>query len=232
MKSIGLLVAAIVILSAQSPAPAPVRHLVYQFGFNTPVASSGQGTGTTTIDILGPAADGGVMISGTDQWWNTVRPRAANTCEVYPNGGVSCLQAPYALSPIQLTLFPLLGRSYFKGLGAGATASWTRSYPVKAAILPGASGFAGQLSTWNCAYNMQGKGPIHNAAPLVLILAQGTLDQTGGRYLKATSKQRIVYDPVRKVPAIVRDERTHLPQRSVYNNDVVEAKLIKDSGNR
>ena len=173
MKSIGLLLAALVALSAQTPAPMPVRHLVYQFGYNTPVASSGQGTGTTTIDILGSAKDGGVMVSGSDHWWNTVRPRATNTCEVYPNGSVSCLQSPYALSPMQLTLFPLLGRNYFKGLGSAATSSLKRSYQVKAAIVPGASGFAGQLSTWNCAFNLQGKGPIHNAAPLVLILSAG-----------------------------------------------------------
>src|SRR6202042_1387834 len=113
-----------------------------------PVASSGQGTGTTTIDIMGSAKDGGVMISGTDSWWNTARPRATNTCEVYPNGGVSCLERPYALSPIQLTLFPLLGRNYFKALSAGGKPNWTRSYEVKAAIVPGASGFAGQLYTW------------------------------------------------------------------------------------
>ncbi len=232
MKNIGLLLAVLVALSAQAPAPAPVRHLVYQFGYNTPVASSGQGTGTTTINILGPAKDGGVMVSGTDRWWNTVRPRATNTCEVYPNGSVSCLQSSYALSPMQLTLFPLLGRNYFKGFGAAATSSLKRTYQVKAAILPGASGFAGQLTTWNCAYSLEGKGPIHNAAPLVLILSEGSLDQEGGRYLKATSKQRIVYDPVRKVPAIVRDTRTHLPQRNVYNNDVVEVKLTQDSGNR
>lgn len=211
-------------------APQHARHLVYQFGYNTPVASQGQGTGTTAVDIVGPAADGGVTISATDSWWNTARPRATNTCEVYADGGVSCLARPYALSPIQLTLFPLLGRSYFKALSAGNKSSWTREYSVKAAILPGASGFAGQLSTWKCTFALHGQGPVKGAAPLLLILASGTLTQQGGRYLSATSKQRIVYDPRAKIPAIVRDTRTHLPQHNVYNNDVVEVKLIKDSG--
>lgn len=229
MKSIGLLLAALLGLSGQAPAPAPARHLVYEFGYNTKVASSGQGTGTITVDISAPVADGGVMVTGTDSWWNTVRPRATNTCEVYPNGNVFCTQSPYALSPIQLTLFPLLARNYFKRLAANGKSSWERSYQVKAAIFPGASGFAGQLSTWSCVYNLHGQGPIANAGPLVLITAEGTLDQQGGRYLKATSKQRIVYDPVRKVPAIVSDLRTHVPQRSVYSNDSIELKLIKDS---
>ncbi len=229
MKTIGLLLAAFVGLSVQTPASASAHghQLVYEFGYNTKVAGSGNGTGTTTVEFLGAAADGGVMVSGTDSWWNSVRPRATNTCELYPSGGVSCTQMPYALSPIQLTLFPLLARSYFHGLSADGKSSWNRSFPVKAAILPGASGFAGQLTTWNFAYALHGKGPIANAGALVLVVADGTLNQQGGRYLKATSKQRIVYDPVRKLPAIVRDVRTQVPQRSIYSTDWVELKLTK-----
>ena len=82
--------------SAQAQPPL-IRHLVYQFGFNTKAASAGTGTGTTTVDIYGPTADGGLLISGQDFWWNTVRPRATNTCEVYPNGSVDCKDAPYAI---------------------------------------------------------------------------------------------------------------------------------------
>jgi hypothetical protein len=231
MKTLGLLAAVLLALSAQTPTAtsAPMRHLVYEFGFNTKVASSGNGTGTETIDIVGPAKDGGVIVTGTDSWWNTVRPRATNTCELYAGGGVSCTQPPYALSPIQVTIFPLLAHGYFKGLSSAATSAWKRSYQVKAAIVPGASGFAGQLGTWNCTYSIQGKGPIANAAPMVLVQAQGTLEQQGGRYLKASSKQRIAYDPVAQLPVIVSDTRTHLPMKSVYSNDLVELKLMKDS---
>jgi hypothetical protein len=232
VKSTGLLLAALFVLSGQTSAQAPpvyARHLVYQFGYNTAVANSGQGTGTTTIDISGPAADGGMMIRGADHWWNTVRSRATNSCEVHPNGNVSCSQAPYAISPIQVTIFPLLAADYFKGLNAAATTSWKRRYQLYAAIIPGASGFAGQPTTWHCSYNLQGKGPIKGAAPLVLIETEGSLNQQGGTFLKATSKQRIVYDPVAKLPAIVRDVRTHIPMRSVYSNDLIELKLTKDS---
>lgn len=231
MKTLGPLVAAFFILSGQtSPmAAAPLtRHLVYQFGYNTAAASSGNGTGTTTIDIA-PAKDGGVMISGTDHWWNTVRPRATNTCELYPNGNVKCAQAPYSISPIQFTIFPLLAHDYFKKLDSAATSSWSHSFEFYGAIIPGASGFAGQPYTWKCSYNFHGKGPIKNAGHLVLIEAQGTLNQQGGTYLKATSKERIVYDPIAKITAIVRDVRTHIPMRSVYSNDLIELKLTKDS---
>ena len=43
------------------------------------------------------------------------------------------------------------------------------------------------------------------------------------------SKQRIAYDPVANVPAFVSEERTHFPQTNVYNNDLIEVKLIKVS---
>jgi hypothetical protein len=130
---------------------------------------------------------------------------------------------------MQLTLFPLLARNFFKGLSPGGKSSWERNYHVSAAIVAGAAGFAGQPSTWNCDFALQGKGPVANAAPLILITAAGTLNQQSGRSLKATSKQSIVYDPAAKVPAIVRDIRTHIPMRSVYSNDSIELKLLKDS---
>jgi hypothetical protein len=231
VRKIAMLLAAVVLLSGQSPPPtAVIRHLVYQFGYNTPVASSGNGTGTTAIDIGGPAPDGGLLVSGTDHWWNTVRARATNTCELYKDGDVKCVQAPNAISPIQVTIFPMLARSYFHGLNAGATSEWSHAYHIFAAILPGASGFAAQPETWNCSYDLQGKGPIKGAGPLVLIEGSGTLAQQGGKYLKGTSKVRIVYDPVAKIPGIVRDVRTHIPYRSAYSNDLIELKLTQDSG--
>jgi hypothetical protein len=74
-----------------------------------------------------------------------------------------------------------------------------------------------------------GKGPIPNAGATILIESSGKLNQQGGRYLMATSKQRIAYDTTARIPVVVSDVRTHLPQRSVYSNDTVELKLTKDS---
>jgi hypothetical protein len=224
MRSIALSIAVLIALSAQTPAQ-PERHLVYEFGFNTKVASSGNGTGTTTI-VITPANDGGVMISGTDYWWNTARARATNTCEVYPGGAVTCQKPAYAISPIQFTLFPLLARNYFHPLSTGGGhANWSRTYDVKAAILPGASGVLSQLTSFKCAYTLQGQGKIANGGGAILVQATGKLTQQGGRYLTASSKQRIAYDPVADIPTVVSDVRTHLPMRSVYSNDLVELKL-------
>lgn len=230
MRSTALVIALLVALSGQMPATHSQRHIVYEFGFNTKVASSGNGTGTTTIDIMGPANDGGVMISGTDSWWNTARPRATNTCEVYPDGGVSCQKPAYAISPIQFTLFPLLGRNYFHPLSTGGGhANWSRTYQVEAAILPGASGVMSQLTTFKSVYTLNGKGKIAHAGGAILVEATGKITQQGGRYLTASSKQRIAYDPAAGIPVVVSDVRTHLPMRSVYSNDLVELKLKSDS---
>jgi len=231
VKTYALLLLSVLVLSGQAASPpASVRHLVYRFGYNTAVANSGQGTGTTTVDISGPAQDGGVMISGQDFWWNTVRPRATNTCEVYPSGRVNCAQVPHAISPMQLTLFPLLGRHFFNSLNARGTSSWTHTYTVFAAVLPGAAtGFASTPYTWKCTYTLHGKGPIANAGGAILVETNGKLAEQGGRYWQASSKQRIAYDPAALIPVVVRDTRTHLPMRSVYSNDLIELKLEKDS---
>jgi hypothetical protein len=231
VKAFSLLLAVVFGLGVQASALAagPGRHLVYEFGYNTRAAKQGTGTGTETVDIGARADDGGVMITGTDSWWNTVRPRATNTCELYPSGKVACMQRPYALSPIQLTIFPLLARDYFKPLViSGSHATWPLTYTINAAVIPGASGFMGQPYVWNAAYEAKGEGPIKGAAPTILVVNNGKLTQQGGRYLSANDKMRIAYDPNVRLPVYVFDVRAHLPQTSVYNTDTVELKLVKN----
>ncbi|MGZ3498197.1 MAG: hypothetical protein ACXVAK_11625 [Vulcanimicrobiaceae bacterium] len=205
-----------------------VRHLVYRFGYNTKATNEGTGTGTTTIDIVGLANDGGLTVTATDDWWNTVKPRQTYTCEVYPNGGVTCAQPPYALSPIQLAVVPLLGQSYFTALSAGSNSSWKQTYNVRATFLPAAStGFAGQVYTWNCAYTLNGKGTIPNGAPLILIHSDGAMKQQGGRYITVNQKANIAFDPRIQMPVFVDEELTFVPRLSI-NRYTVQLKLIKD----
>lgn len=217
--------------AAEAPAGAAglpaVRHLVYRFGYNTKATDQGTGTGTTTIDIGGLAQDGGMNVTATDNWWNTVNPRQSYTCEVYPDGGVTCAQAPFALSPIQVAVMPLLGQNYFTALSAGMTSAWKQSYNVKATFAPAASsGFMGQVYTWNCAYSLTGKGAVPNAAPLILVHSDGAMKQQGGRYIIVNQKANIAYDPRIKIPVVVDEELTFVPRLSV-NRYTVQLRLIK-----
>jgi hypothetical protein len=204
--------------SAPGAAPA-IAHADYRFGYDTAAAQSGPGTGTMNVDI-GPAMpDGGVTISATDDWWNSVRPRATNSCEVYPNGNVTCLQRPYDLSPMQLVLFPMLGSNYFHGLSDAGNGTWTQSYRVS----------RGDIYLWDCVFKMRGLGLVKGANSLFGIDVLGSASQIGGHYRGGDFQQHIYYDREVGLPAIVEDEHARLPQTNVYNTDYVELRLIRAS---
>jgi hypothetical protein len=216
-------------LLAAADLPA-VRHFVYQFGYNTAAASHGGDTGTTTIDIVGLDDDGGMTVTATDQWWNSRHPKQTFTCEVYKDGGVKCPKAPYALSPIQVAVIPLLGQNYFAALSNGATSSWTQSYSIRATFAPGAGEpFFGQVNTWNCSYKMTGTGTVtKNGASLNAVQSVGTMKEQGGRYITIGQKADILFSPSLKMPAFVR-ENVNLgqsPSVSTPGQYNVELKLI------
>lgn len=241
MKIFVLFAALVLGLSGQTPAPQPpgnpasaaqlpsLRHLVYQFGYNTKAADNGTGTGTMTIDIPGTGNDGGMIVKATDDWWNTVRPRETNTCEVYQNGNVMCSQPAFALSPIQAVLVPLLAQNYFGALSSNPNAAWTQAYTMHATFFPSATvGFAGQVYTWNCSDALTGKGVIPNGAPILLIQSNGTMTQKGGRDMTVNQKTNIAFDPRISMPVYLYQRIHVLPQRTV-NDYFVELKLVKDS---
>jgi hypothetical protein len=205
-----------------------VRHLVYQFGYNTKATKSGNGTGTTTVDIVGLASDGGLTVKATDNWWMAYQPKQSSTCEVYANGGVTCPKAPYSLTLIQVTILPLLGQQYFAALSGGPTSSWKQSYNVKATFAPGAAGmgFAGQVYTWNGAYTLTGKGVSPQQPPLILIHSDGSMKQQGGRYITANQQANILFDPRIHMPVYVDEIMRFVPQMSV-NSYTIEMKLIQ-----
>ena len=235
MKTAMLLRSAVAVLCAftlLSAAPPPagsmrsVHHLVYRFGYNGPADDQGKQTGTTTVDITGPASDGGMTVSMLDEWWHAARPRQQYTCEVYPNGGVKCAQPPYAISPIQVTLLPLLAHSYFSALAGNPNANWTMNYTVRATFLPGASGgFAGQVYTWKCAYTLTGKGVIPNDAPIILTHREGQMVQQGGTGIKVNQKTKIAFDPRIHAPIVVGEEVTFIPQTTT-NRYIINLRLI------
>lgn len=214
--------------AAATPATAAgpaVRHLVYRFGYNEKAMDQGPGTGNTTIDIVGPANDGGMTVTATDDWWNSVKPRQSYTCEVYPNGGVTCAQPPYAVSPIQIAILPMLGQGYFTALSSGPSANWKQSYNVRATFFPSAAvGFAGQVYTWNCAYTLTGKGTMPNDAPLILVRSEGSMKQQGGRQITVNQTANMAYDPRINVPVFIDEAISFVPRLSV-NQYTVQLRL-------
>ena len=216
--------------AAHAPAATSttLRHLVYRFGYNGPAADQGNQTGTTTVDVVGPASDGGVNVSMLDEWWHQARPRQQYTCELYPNASVKCPTAPFAISPIQVTILPLLARSYFSALANNPNANWNVNYTVRATFLPQASGgFAGQVYTWNCAYSLAGQGTVPNDAPILLIQRDGTMTQQGGRLVKLGSKGKVAYDPRIHVPIVVGEEITVITPKVTTNRYVINLRLIQ-----
>ena len=159
-------------------------------------------------------------MKATDDWWNTVRPRQTYTCEVYPNGGVTCAQPPNAISAVQIAVAPLLGQHYFSALSAGADSTWQQKYNVRATFFPSASsGFAGQVYTWNCAYTLTGKGMVPNNNHQVNVIhSTGAMKQQGGRYITVNQKANLLFDPKLGTPVYV-DEEIHL--RSTLNRQQV-----------
>jgi hypothetical protein len=216
--------------AAATPAAAgvpAVRHLVYRFGYNTKATSEGNNTGTTTIDIGGLASDGGLMVTATDSWWNTVHPKQSSTCEVYANGGVTCAKPPYSLTVMQQAVLPPLGQNYFSALSAGLTSSWKQDYNVRATFAPGVgTGFAGQVYTWNCAFSLEGKGTIPEQPPLILINTTGSLKQQGGRYTTLSQKGSYLFDPRIKTAVYVNEVLRVVPQQTT-NSYSIEMKLIR-----
>jgi hypothetical protein len=220
-------VALVSALHAPAATSTSLAHLVYRFGYNGPADDQGKQTGTTTVDVVGPASDGGVNVSMLDEWWHQSRPRQQYTCELYPTGTVKCATAPFAISPIQVTLLPLLARSYFSALASNPNANWNMNYTVRATFLPQASGgFAGQVYTWNCAYSLTGQGTVPNDAPILLIHREGTMTQQGGPLLKVNSKTKIAYDPRIHVPIVVGEEITIVPRAST-NHYIVNLRLTQ-----
>ena len=77
-------------------------------------------------------------------------------------------------------LVSVISAQVFSGFASHGTSTWTNDTEIKAAIVPGATGFAGMVTTWKSVFTLTGKGPIADSSPpLVLIEQKGTLEQQG-----------------------------------------------------
>src|SRR5262249_19779951 len=160
-------------------------------------ADSGPYTGTLKIDLQPPATDGSIAVAATEMWWNTLRPTATDDCAIFPNGAISCLERPYSLSPMDLTVFPLLATNYFNGLTLGKS-SWPTSFQLTKGI-----------SLWDCA-TMSDQGIVPGTS-LRLVVGTGTITPHGNHYTEEAVQvtTRIAYDPVARLPVLVNQEMLH-----------------------
>ena len=83
MKSLGLLLAAMLAFSGQTPAAAP-RHLEYAFSVSPTVGDAG-GSGTLSVDVLDQAS-GVVSVHASQLWTNGVRAQQIADCDVVCQG--------------------------------------------------------------------------------------------------------------------------------------------------
>jgi hypothetical protein len=202
-----------------------VRHLEYAFNpypvsrytDNGSVGTiEGPGTGTMSVDIQGPASDGGLVISATESWYNSIRPRQTHTCEVYSNGGLSCDYIP-APSASELVLLPLLARDYFSG--AGGSAAWQQSYKLS---------FGGGYVVTAVTNDLHVTG-TSDGGRIVNVAVNGTLTQLDRRYFKASEVGTVAFDTKSSVPVTVHVVRQWVPSDSAFSSNGVDFKLMKDS---
>lgn len=218
MKLLGMLLAVLLALAGETPA-APVRHLEYAFAtYPTAIPNHGYYNGTMSVDILGMAPDGGMLVRASDWWYYTLRPRQAVECEVYASGDVHCDNVPPYPSDSALVLLPLLAQNFFSHGSQGAASSWQQRYSVSF----NKGTFVTDISM-NLDATPKGDGKF------LLVKSKGEIRQRDRREHYAAEEGSFVYYPAESVPLTIHDERGHLPTNSIYTRTSVDLRLTKDS---
>jgi hypothetical protein len=219
MKQFGMLLAALLALSGVTSV-APARHLEYAFAiYPTAVPNHGYYNGTMSVDILGIAPDGGMVVRASDWWYYTPRPRQAAECEVYASGDVHCDNVPPAPSDSALVLLPLLAQNFFSGGSPAAASSWQRQYRVSF-----------DKGVFVTAISMKLSATPQGDGRLLIVKSNGDIRQLDGRQLHAPQQATFVFDLASAIPLVVHDVRGHLPTASVLTQTSVDLQLTKDSG--
>src|SRR5579863_2165647 len=218
MKKIGMLVVVLLALAGTTPA-VPVRHLEYAFAiYPSARPNNGYYNGTMSVDILGTAPDGGVLVRASDWWYYTLRPRQAAECEVYANADVRCDNVPPYPSESALVLLPLLAQNFFGAAQAASPSSWQQKFAVS--LSKGA---------FKTSVSMDLSTTPQNDGRLVVVKSKGDIRQLDGRQLYLSEAGEFVYDVAASVPLVVHDVRGPLPTKSVYSQTSVNLQLTKDS---
>ncbi len=189
-----------VLLLGEAPA-APIRHLEYAFAlYPTDSGTKGHFNGTLSVDVLGPAPDGGVVVRMTESWYRAVRPRQPRTCELYADGTVRCNAGPPFPSESELALFPLLGRDFFKDASLQSESKWQRQFTLSF-----------RSGTYPAAASMDLKAAPKGDGRVVTGTMSGTYDQLHTTGIKAAVDATFMYDVIAQVPLVVHDVLTEVP---------------------
>ncbi len=199
--------------------PPPFRHLEYAFAiYPTAKPNGGYYNGTMTVDILGAAPDGGMLVRASDWWYYTLRPRQAVECEVYESGDVHCDSVPPYPSDSDLVLFPLLAQNFFSRGSPASTSSWRQKFALS---------FAKGL--YVTAVSMDLSATPQNGGRVLIVTSKGVFQQLDRRDRKALEEGRFVYDRVASLPVVVHEVRSPTPTGSTYSQTAVDLQLTKDS---
>jgi hypothetical protein len=218
MNKLGMLVAVMLALAGQTPA-APVRHLVYAFATYPTAKSNGDSgdyyDGTLSIDVLGPAPDGGELVRATDWWYYTLRSRQTRQCEIYPDGSVVWDEVPPYPSDAQRVLLPLLAADFFTP-GVSGVASWRQKF-----ALSFAKGLYVTSASMQLSATPQGSQ--------LNVDSHAVFQQLDRRQRKVVERGQIVYDRTLGMPVVVHDVRGPVPTASIYSQTSVDLQLVDDA---
>jgi hypothetical protein len=232
-------VAALLTLTAQSPAPSapatlsvPLRKLVYTFsadyeglteshssaispfgakngGVNANSVSAGR-QGTIEADVLSIAEDGSLVVRISEWDRNEPRPRQTYTCNVYGNTTVVCPTIPEP-SDAEWSLLGYLGRRFFDGAPWDPNNHWARKEDTADFSL--AEDFT---------MTSAGDGNV------VTVQEKKIMNVHDVRIEERRDDVTIVYDRAREVPLSVRDEMHRIAQ-GVSADAVFDFHLSSDS---
>ena len=221
MKIFGMLLVALLALTGEAPtAPAaPVRHLEYAFAiYPTAKSNGGDYNGTLSVDILGTAPDGGMLVQASEWWYYTLRPRQTRECEIYAGRTVRCDDVPPYPSEVELALFPLLARDFFSGSLPNGASSWQQKFELS---------FAKGL--YVTATSMDLSATPQNGGQVVIVTSKGLFQQLDRRDRKTVEEGQFVYDRAASLPVVVHEVRSPTPTGSIYSQTAINLQLMKDS---
>jgi hypothetical protein len=218
MKTLGMLLVALLTFTGEAPI-APVRHLEYAFAiYPTAKSNGGDYNGTLSVDILGTAPDGGMLVQASEWWYYTLRPRQSVGCEVYAGGTVRCDDVPPYPSAVELALFPLLAHDFFSGSSPNGASSWQQKFALS---------FAKGL--YVTAASMDLSATPQNGGQVVTVTSKGLFQQLDRRDRKTFEDGQFVYDRAASLPVVVHEVRSPTPTGSIYSQTAINLLLMKDS---